>query len=654
VAFTGRYLKPGKRAHTPGVVFSVTVKTKSDNNSGRSTYTDSYFSRAVGSVSKKSRGKWSKPRVAVFNRPEELYNWIRAQSEPRKRNYIVCPCASTVLTLTRWWEYAEQCGILFKPKELAVDTIDSDSNLASMLFVSRLCLRGKPDIFSYRHFGKSYMWLSGIQYFDASETVLSDSVGYLIPEQYRGYRNHSDQHKRLIYQCVLWQTVFCALVDWWDSNARAPFGLTVGQLAMGILRSYVKPKSISSHRDGIAHKLERLASHGGRASVWFMGNIGDGIPHSGQCTEQSSSVAVPSVPGPITHLDIRSMYPSILHSCAFPAKYHKRHGQITPKNLSELQRYYGTIAHVRVRIHNAEYPMRTDKGTVYPRGVFQTVLAGPDLESLTGHDEVLEVYECITYILSTPFQRAAEFLLKTRINARNSGDLAWELFAKTLSNSLGGKLAQRSGSWVDRRDMVAERLWGEWFDYNADTSTARKFRAISGMVSEYINDDTGKGPYTASFAYLTAYGRQLMRKIRAAFDSETVVSQDTDGLWVLGDIPYIALADIVSFGDSPGQLKIKEVSNNGRFFGPQHYYTDSGWVLSGFSDDSGPNEVGEIRDSYTANPLLSGARELPISIRRINRVSRSNPVSNTSGISPYGWIRPLYIEPSENVNRFSH
>jgi hypothetical protein len=647
MGFTGRYLKPGVGCTTPGVVISVAVNTTNRDLPRGSLYTEQVFKSAAIAISRKTRGKWSKPRVVTVNSYKQLHSCVLAMAELRKRNYIICPCASNVLTLTHWWEYAEEHGILFTPKGVDMASIDDNPDTASMLFVSRLCLRGKPDILSYRHFGKSFMWLSSLNYFDASKEVLSESLNYLIPTKYRGYRDNGDARERLIYECLLYQTAFCGLVDWWRMNAKAPFGLTVGQLSIGILRSYLVPKSLSTHSDATAHKLERIASYGGRASLWFVGSVGNGVPIAGKQSGISLSTDISNVPGPITHLDIRSMYPTLLRDSAFPCKYHKRHGPVSPLQLSDLQRYYGTIAHVRARIHNAEYPMRTDRDVIYPRGVFQTVLAGPDLEALTGKDQILEVYDCVTYILGEPFKRAAGFLLETRIRARKSGDFAWELFAKTLGASLGGKLAQTSGKWVDCRSMVAERQWGEWYDYNADTSSSRKFRSIAGMVSEYIRDETGKGPFTACFAYLTAYGRQLMRKIREAFDTETVVSQDTDGLWVLGDIPCGKLANIVSFGNNPGQVQIKEVSNNGYFLGPKHYYTDSGWVLSGFHNPIVRANRSEIEDTYYQNPILTGTRTLPVSIRKVQRTSAIGRLHNTSGASPYGWIRPLYIDHLE-------
>lgn len=653
MASTGRYLKVGRGCTTPSVVIGISVEPKVLQWSHTDTYCDEIFGRAVASISTKTRGKWSKPRIEEFDNTDELHKWVRHRAVDRKRNYIITPCASRTLVLTKWWEYAERHGVLFTPKGMDVATIDGSIDLSSLHFVSRMCLRGKPDILSYRHFCKSYMWLSGVNYFDASETVLADSVSHLIPEGYRDYRNHADSRKRLIYQCVLWQTAFCALVDWWRFNARAPFGLTVGQLAIGILRSYLVPKSLSTHSNESAHKLERIACYGGRASLWYVGNIGNGFPQSDRNSRDSVSADVPNISGPISHIDVRSMYPTILRDSSFPCKFHKHWGPVKPSQLADLQRYYGTIANVRVRIHNAEYPLRTNTSVIYPRGVFQTVLAGPDLEALAGRDEILEVYDCVTYILGKPFSRAADFLLKARLAARKQRDLAWELFAKTLGASLGGKLAQKSGHWVDHRNKCADRLWGEWVDYNADTGTGRRFRAVSGMVSEYIEDSSGKGPFTACFAYLTAYGRQLMRRVRECFDTETVVSQDTDGLWILGDIPYDRLRGVIQFGDEPGQMQLKGTSANGYFITPKHYYTDFGWVLSGLHNPIPEPKQFKFKDSYDQNPLVNGCRNLPIHVRRVTRVSTLMPLQHTSGRSPFGWVRPLYIDPPDEISRHS-
>jgi hypothetical protein len=651
MSHTGRYLKPARRVTAPGVIYSVAIQTGVLPQSGRHGYIDQCFERAIACYSRKTRGRWSKPKVATFDDPRRLHDWIQATAVERKRNYIVCPCASNTLVLTEFWKYAEECGVIFTHDKTVLANVDTVPYLASMLCVNRVVLRGKPDIFSYRQFSKSYVWVSLSQYFDVSEEVLSGQFGYMVPKGIREYSNHDDQDKRTTYTSVLNLTVFCALSNWWSENATAPFGLTIGQLAMGVLRSHVQPKVLSTHTDSTVHKLERLACYGGRASVWYVGDIGDGVVSANGDSTRKDTSSVPCVNGPCTHLDIRSMYPSILRDSSFPCKLVKRTGPISPKQLRALQTHYHTIAHVRVRIHNAEYPMRKGDSVIYPRGVFQTVLTGADLETFTEKDEILDVYECALYTAGTPYRDAADFLLQARVSARNSTNPAWEEFAKTLANSLGGKLAQRSGHWTDRRDMLAQRQWGEWYDYNADTNTCRKFRSIAGMVSEFIREDTGSGPFTSSFAYLTAYGRQLMRRIRAAFDSETVVSQDTDGLWVLGEIPYDRLVDVVAFGDSPGMLQIKEVSNNGRFYGPKHYYCDSGWVLAGFHNPQPPDGHATIIDTYIQNPILSGCRGLPTTIREHTRSSILRPTASTSGVSPYGWLRDLYIETITDLER---
>jgi DNA polymerase type B, organellar and viral len=645
---TGHYLKPARRVTTPAVVFSIVVETEDIPQRKTDVYQERVFRSCVATVTKKRRGKWSIPLVLETSDCDELREWVHSNADTRRRNYVICPIASDVLTLTKWWSYASVRTIKYEARDANSDSRSKAIEECSTIVVRRAVLRGKPDIFDYVDDGKRYLWISGSQYLDNRERYIGESIGY---------REQSDlftisQASRLGYttldRALMWSQFLCHLSNWWSECATAPFGLTVGALSMGILRTYIKPKTLSTHKDEYAHKIERYACYGGRASVWYVGAVGttSAIPlHrvsvDRQCTSESIS-------GPVRLVDVRSMYPHLLASQLFPCRYAGRIGTISPSELLSLASHYGIIASCTIYSYSGEYPYRTKARLTYPRGYIQTVLTSPEILALTGRDVLVKVHDGAMYTMGEPFKEAAQSLLDMRVAARKAKNGAWELFAKAVGNNLGGKLAQRRTIWKQRTDVYPEREWGEWIVTNHDTATATRYRSICGLVSEYVRDPGGYGPYTPAFAFLTAYGRLHMRRIRSLCPQHSVIAQDTDGIWIVGDEAYNILRSRAVFGDGPGELAIKAVTQNSLFLGPRHYWTDAGWVLSGFHDHSFDTDKMIVTDSYSQNPVSIGTRSAPVSL--ITRKRESALVLDHVGgeIQPDGWVRPTWYDPPKD------
>lgn len=642
---SGHYLKPARRCTTPGVVFSVAVETERTRHDTSSTYSRSVFKLAVATVTKKRRGKWSIPSVIETEYPDILHQWIRERADTRRRNYVICRVASEVLTLTKWWQYAESRNIRFADINEKSSVLHAGSKRCNGIVVRRCLLRGKPDIFDYVDASKRYVWLSGIQYSDSDEQALAESIG-LKPEcdLFSDTASKSGQLSTLD-QAMLWSQFLCHLANWWSESATAPFGLTVGSLSMGILRTHIKPKTLSTHNDSYVHSLERRACYGGRKSVWYVGGIGNTPIEPIHRKSDTGQRTTPHMAGPIRLFDVRSMYPYLLSSRTFPCRYVGRIGRLSGAAAREIAAYYGIIAHCTIHTQSGEYPYRLENRVTFPRGYIQTVLTGPEIIAIKKPDVLISVSDGAQYIMGEPFKAAAQSLLDMRVIARQQRNAAWELFAKSVGNNLGGKLAQRRTIMKPRPDVYPPMQWGEWYSRNADTGEAIRYTARAGMVWEYVKEETGYGPYTPSFAYLTAYGRLMMRELRDLLPPYSVVSQDTDGIWVVGDNAIDVFRQNGCMGDSPGKVSIKEVSNNAIFLGPQHYWTDKGWTLSGFHNFTLDTDRMLVIDSYQFNPLIGGSRAAPTALIERQRQSILHLENPGGKISPEGWVFPRYIDP---------
>jgi len=640
----GHYLKPAGRSYAPGQVFSVTADVQDVESRSTGQYRESVLRRCYACVSTKIRGRWTRPTVSIFGSGDDLRRYIHDSSSKSRRNYIICPIASDVLTLTNFWRFARETGTLFITQKqrsaLARDFIDTGENLD----IRRLVLRGSPDILDYTYRRKRYVWLSARQYTDSTPILLAESIGF----EWETRVDDNGINLSLEYDgynlCLLYSLYFCKLANWWSDNATAPFGFTVGQLAMGVLRSNVPAKTLCTHTASEVHRIERAACYGGRASVWYVGNVGDGVPSSPDGRQPEGQRALPRIRSDLSQIDIRSMYPTLLRDKLFPVSLESAYGEMLPDDARELAERKGVIASVFIHSESGEYPLRIGDRVEYPRGYFHTTLAGPEILSLSGRDRLIKVHNAAIYKLGTPFKVASEKLLALRRRSEGSGDTSTALFCKALAVSLGGKLAQRKGEWTECRDTLAEREWGEWLEHDCDTDSTARYRAIAGCVSKYTKDATGEGPYTFAFAYLTSYGRVMMRKIREALPTETVVSQDTDGIWVLGKPDELKQCSACSWGESPGDARVKYTVRNARFFGARHYYTDLGWVLAGFHQPSVSLETYEISDSWAENPVIRGVRDVTDRLITQNRVSKLTIDLPGCEVDRFGWVHPRYID----------
>jgi len=250
------------------------------------------------------------------------------------------------------------------------------------------------------------------------------------------------------------------------------------------------------------------------------------------------------------------------------------------------------------------------------------------------------VHRASIYRLGQPFAGACQSLLTFRHEFREAGETGWEMIVKQLSNAMSGKLAQAPFVWVPRPHMRLPIQWGRHRKIDGDSKSTRWFVVHAGMVWERMQAECTPRPMAASYAYLTSYGRVLMRLYRQMLMPRTILAQDTDGLWCTRDALTVFDWPRDSRLDSAGELRHVLESPVGRFFGPQQYWYGDGWVLSG----RGIPQFHEDRTTIHATTHQSGvhtARETPPYFLYDVSTKGSLMDTYTSGVvGPDGWIGP--------------
>jgi hypothetical protein len=175
-------------------------------------------------------------------------------------------------------------------------------------------------------------------------------------------------------------------------------------------------------------------------------------------------------------------------------------------------------------------------------------------------------------------------------------------------------------------------------------------RAIAGDAYEMIEGGIGNRLPAAVFVYLCAYGRFMMRCLRAEIGKYNVISQDTDGIWVTDDGLNEAVSkDLIRRG-MPGELRLVSSHSYARFFDARHYYCDGRWTLAGIRSGFDMIDSSTVRERQISNPARSGARMLPESVFESFRTVHLDKLSKLPTITDNGWVRPYVLDDFKHTD----
>lgn len=661
---TSRWVKPAVRTTAPRHLATVVVSTRPAAAPDRHGRTPHVADLAVCTVSRFRRGKWDGIETARIDSPAEVHSWLEARTPDRGSLWVVAPVASAALTLTGFWKLLDARGAKWSGRggpvaeaagsapSVRLKTGGETSGALSSspdrqpdpdsMIVSALVTNGKPDIIRYRVGPKSLVWVSGTQYFTASEESLAHTVGFQWPRSGGPIPAGSVMLRDPADRAELWALLFRQLSEWWIQIDGGPFAATPGGMGMSFVKRRLVAKTLLAHQQPRERELEERALFGGRATTWFYGRVGpEETGRDGQYPPKPAG-PFPFLPGPLQHWDVASMYPSILSREWFPTRI--SHGWDRPSlaTVKALADEYVCIVAGWARVTRPEYPTRAAARIVHPTGYHPVTLTGPELARALADGTLVRVDRCTTYLRGRPFQVAADELIQHRANVRASNLPAREMFVKLLANSIGGKLAQRGHEWRRRPDLTGEKLWGEWTRVLVDTGEVSRYRSRGGLVDERVVGRHTARPLAACFCVLTSHGRYLMRLLREFLPPRTVVSQDTDGLWVTG-------AALGMFDEANAYLNTlgytlrnqKEV-RTGVWFGPRHYWTSDGWVLAGVTDNKRWTDGLTFEDSYQTQPTNTASDDAPLYVYLNQRTVRLNGLHPDGTVGEDGWLVPSH------------
>lgn len=511
------------------------------------------------------------------------------------------------------------------------------------LIIHRWCLKGRPDILEYTDSGRRYRWCSTRNYYSDTEDAVARATGY--EWRSRSDADDTDQFNSADAgdRALMWLHAIQSLVFWWRDKKAGPFPMTMPGMAQSLLYSRIPPKYVSTHTNHDIIRLEREACHGGRATAWFTGDVRPKGRHGKHSDRLCPSGNGPVIPGPIHHYDVRSMYPYLMGKHTFPVSLYKVEHDVSPERLADALVTHHAVAHVHLDTEIPEYPCRRDGRVIYPVGRFSTVLATPELQSALREKSIRRVSTVAYYNSGRPFELVAAELLAERQTARDSGNQAWELFVKGVANAMTGKLAQRKGEWIICPDKQLPTRWGEELEIDHTCGTVTRYRTLAGLVWRLSREERGNGTLTAAYAVLTAYGRRHMSQLRTVLPLHSVLSQDTDGLWVTASAARVIDATPCLVGESAGLMRLVRSVTSARFWDSKHYYAGGVWVVAGFAVSVPRPGTVIFADAYVSSPLRGSPLAPPDSVMHVTVDKCLNHEPSDGHAGQDGWLQPYRL-----------
>lgn len=660
------WIKPAGSTYAPGCIIVVTLELDTIDRSTSTGHFVSTCKRIHVAESHRRSFLWSSPLYLSFDKLSDLYDWMESTRTTRRRTYVFTDNVFDTMTLTEFWERIELRGC--KQTEgtpyddpTVGDCTPSDANRQPdppMKSGDSACVDGtyyfnafipgvNANIVRYRTLDRSFQWCNHSQYCQSSIDDIARHIHYKWTTEQDDINQRPNQHHSDAERTLMMLRFYQQLCDWWIDVDGGPWGPTVAAMSYSFLRRRLQPKTVLRHDNDTVGEIEEKAIFAGRRAVWYFGNIGrtDKWLHYGNAAPNRSTHG--TIDRDMVQHDVRSMYPYLLSCMEYPVRLLYHHRDISPEKAIDIMQNDGLIATVTIQSNSGEYPYRFNGRIHYPTGRFVTTLCGAELMYALSSGEVVRVGEAASYAMGSPFKETCSELLAMRQSARDNRETMWELFIKMLSNSMSGKIAQMPYQWRACKDKVAKYSWGGYTENNTLLDSSDEwsgdievYKAWAGMVWQRVLSESKIRPMGAAYAYLTSYGRFYMRWLRSICPAESVIAQDTDGIWTTAEAALSLYADGVIDRSRGGDINWKRLCPVGRFYGPQHYWYGAGWIMSGSNVYSHRPKSDSIvvRERQT---VLATARDRPQPVMYERLIERQIGRIQASGvISPFGWIVP--------------
>lgn len=370
-------------------------------------------------------------------------------------------------------------------------------------------------------------------------------------------------------------------------NSSASLRCTAASQAVSCLRADDDVRCLHCHVNPDAARVER------------------GCDLSGWCQVFRHGV----IPGPVYHLDVRSMYASIYRTLPVPVSLRRFYDgadvarQHRPGNPGDC------TAYVRLRLRDSgqghRHRGRPNDGT----GEHTAYLAGRELHELHRGGEVRAYLAWCEYTCRPVLADFAERWLSALAVARQEGDRLVQQWVKRLLVSLCGKFGETGKRWIGVPAVTERDSYSRWEGAGPDGKPAM-YRNIAGWTQRREIYGESYHSIPAITAFITAAGRCQLRSYVDTAGRSNVWYVDTDGL-LCNHEGYASLlsAGCIREGEV-GHLRLCGIHSRCTIHDARHYELDDTVRCAGVP--RGKIDPGQTRQEWWQGPRAGEGIHKPV------------------------------------------
>jgi len=621
---TGRRLKHNKTTQLPRNIIAISVESRQMGSPNDANATIHYWHSASCVFGRVRDGCNNCPGSITFVTRDRLWRWIYSQTGPRYTTWLIGTDILAQLIIAGLPDRFQSCELhIDKPRSKRAKDNDAQAKEnTSTLAV----LENPPTIIGCRVVctqGRLVI-VDTLNWFPGELSTGTESKGHNRPVS--GIDGNPDDRTGPANTSAAMRvyTTFTQLITWIASNDMGVFKYTASSQAMAAYRHRFMRQAIYVHDNNAIQGLERQSYFGGRFEVFRIGALRETV----------------------YQIDCNSLFPSVMQSLFFPYyldRYEERPEMVT---LRPAIRWENSIAEVMIVTDKPLYPYRTERAIVYPKGRVRTVLAGPELYRAIRSGIVVAVGTWAEYKTAPIFSDYVTELWRLRQQYRAEGNRPYETFTKQLLNSLYGKFAQLTPSWVDVPNDYSLLPWSQESHLDGATGEWATLRSVGWQVQKQVERTIREGSFYAIASFVTAYARVRMDNLRAVAGRRNVYYQGVDSL-IVNAIGYRNLCEAGEVHPTElGKLRLEYTAENGSINGVSDYDIGEKITLSGKSKQTTTLANGTLMQSrrYISKHLF---RNGPIDTVTWESEPWQRHATYTKGqVQPDGWVEPLELDCS--------
>ena len=371
-------------------------------------------------------------------------------------------------------------------------------------------IEAPPTIITYTRAGAKLVFLDSLNWWAMPLAKLGDRLGLakLPMPKPKAPQAEWDTYCRRDVEVIL-----ATVLQWLSflkDNDLGGFASTLAGQAFRTFRHRFMVHDIVIDGEDATHLMARASYHGGRVTCFQAGR------HK----------------GPITGVDINSMYPSVMLANLYPTKLIGHYPSQHKSRWAKLIRKYCIIARCVVDAKAPCYPKVVNNRLEFPLGKFETVLATPEIALARERGELLSMGEIIVYEAAPIFTGFVEFMWGERQAAVARGDEVGGWLFKILGNSLYGKFGQ-TGLVFQTSDYITDTRSMKYHIIDADTGQTLKCRQMGGLLQVMSSDGESRDSFPAIASHVTSHARVHLWRLIEKAGLESVLYTDTDSLYLL-------------------------------------------------------------------------------------------------------------------------